>query len=96
MQAPRAGEDVMRRQMCACGHPEAAHWQYDGNQGCRHRDALLKQCDCGGYRPRSQPIGHALRQLFQCVSECERDWSLLDRIDYSLGVSDRPGKRPER
>jgi hypothetical protein len=54
---------------------------------------MLRQCDCHAYREPSRAVADALNQLLECVTECERDWSLLDRIDLSLGTARR---RPQR
>jgi len=58
-------------------------------KGCGHHRGMLDRCRCIGYQPISRPIEDALTELLDAVAECERDWVLMDRIDFALGVSPR-------
>jgi hypothetical protein len=82
--AAATGSNPARR--CACGHARAVHWEYARMQGCSHPMGRLRQCACRGYIPISVQLQDGIDDLLNVVAECERDWSLLDRIDLSLGL----------
>jgi hypothetical protein len=75
---------------CECGHHKALHWEYSRMEGCSHQVGRRITCQCRGYRPVSISLVDALAELFHCVAACERDWTLMDRIDLAVRTSQRP------
>ncbi len=55
-------------------------------EGCAQRESG-RQCRCRGYIAMSGSLDEVRAELLACVASCERDWSLMDRIDISLGLA---------
>lgn len=79
----------MEPRQCVCGHHGAMHWEYGRMQGCSHPAGTRTGCECGRYTPISESLAGVLAELMECVSQCEQDWALMDRIDLSLGLGRR-------
>jgi hypothetical protein len=71
---------------CECGHHKTLHWRYGQMEGCAHRESG-RQCRCRGYSATSGSLDEVRAELLACVASCEGDWSLMDRIDISLGLA---------
>jgi hypothetical protein len=55
-------------------------------EGCGQRESG-RQCRCRGYSAMSGSLEEVRKELLACVASCEKDWSLMDRIDLSLGLA---------